>query len=169
MSQVEGAVTSSSKEKRQYRKGNPMSATERQLAAIARKRETHKELKVFVKNPLKDQVIAICEEEGLTQAEFIESLLERELAERGKRDVKASRLVLTFPSMWRSYARSVNVIGCCHCCAVVPSMRCFRDCASTMTRWPTGYNAPSLIWPSSAVWPQNQKAVICPSPVPPGR
>ncbi|EBD3591800.1 replication protein RepA [Salmonella enterica subsp. enterica serovar Poona] len=67
-----------------------MSATERQLAAIARKRETHKELKVFVKNPLKDQVIAICEEEGLTQAEFIESLLERELAERGKRDVKTS-------------------------------------------------------------------------------
>ncbi|EAA7440571.1 replication protein RepA [Salmonella enterica subsp. enterica] len=60
------------------------------MAAIARKRETHKELKVFVKNPLKDQVIAICEEEGLTQAEFIESLLERELAERGKRDVKAS-------------------------------------------------------------------------------
>ncbi|MFG5974407.1 replication regulatory protein RepA [Salmonella enterica subsp. enterica serovar Pomona] len=90
MSQIENAVTSSSKEKRQYRKGNPMSATERQLAAIARKRETHKELKVFVKNPLKDQVIAICEEEGLTQAEFIESLLEREFAERGKRDVKTS-------------------------------------------------------------------------------
>jgi hypothetical protein len=30
-----------------------MSASERQLAA-ARKRETHKEVKVFVKNPLKD-------------------------------------------------------------------------------------------------------------------
>lgn len=90
MSQTENAVTSSSKEKRTYRKGNPMSATERQLAAIARKRETHKELKVFVKNPLKDQMIAICEEEGLTQAQFIESLLERELAERGKLDVKTS-------------------------------------------------------------------------------
>ncbi|AXC88658.1 replication regulatory protein RepA [Salmonella enterica] len=90
MSQPGNAVTSSSKEKRTYRKGNPMSATERQLAAIARKRETHKELKVFVKNPLKDQVIAICEEEGLTQAQFIESLLERELAERGKLDVKTS-------------------------------------------------------------------------------
>lgn len=90
MSQPGNAVTSSSKEKRTYRKGNPMSATERQLATIARKRETHKELKVFVKNPLKDQVIAICEEEGLTQAQFIESLLERELAERGKLDVKTS-------------------------------------------------------------------------------
>ncbi|EJD7217382.1 TPA: replication regulatory protein RepA [Escherichia coli] len=90
MSQPGNAVTSSSKEKRTYRKGNPMSATERQLAAIARKRETHKELKVFVKNPLKDQIIEICEEEGLTQAQFIESLLERELAERGKLDVKTS-------------------------------------------------------------------------------
>lgn len=90
MSQPGNAVTSSSKEKRTYRKGNPMSATERQLAAIARKRETHKELKVFVKNPLKDQMIAICEEEGLTQGQFIESLLERELAERGKLDVKTS-------------------------------------------------------------------------------
>ena len=52
MSQIENAVTSSSKEKRSYRKGKPMSASERQLAAIARKRETHKEVKVFVKNPL---------------------------------------------------------------------------------------------------------------------
>lgn len=54
MSQIENAVTSSSKEKRSYRKGKPMSASERQLAAIARKRETHKEVKVFVKNPLKE-------------------------------------------------------------------------------------------------------------------
>ncbi|MCT7041603.1 replication regulatory protein RepA, partial [Salmonella enterica subsp. enterica serovar Pomona] len=69
MSQIENAVTSSSKEKRQYRKGNPMSATERQLAAIARKRESQKVLLVFVKNPLKDQVLAICEEDGLSQAE----------------------------------------------------------------------------------------------------
>lgn len=61
MSQIENAVTSSSKEKRSYRKGKPMSASERQLAAIARKRETHKEVKVFVKNPLKDWMITICE------------------------------------------------------------------------------------------------------------
>ncbi|MEG9889851.1 RepB family protein, partial [Klebsiella pneumoniae] len=61
-----------------------------QLAAIARKRETHKEVKVFVKNPLKDVMIAVCEEEGLTQAQFIEKLLERELTERGLIDVKTS-------------------------------------------------------------------------------
>ncbi|MFY2980288.1 replication regulatory protein RepA, partial [Klebsiella pneumoniae] len=65
-------------------------ASERQLAAIARKRETHKEVKVFVKNPLKDVMIAVCEEEGLTQAQFIERLLERELTERGLLDVKPS-------------------------------------------------------------------------------
>ncbi|MCL7701225.1 replication protein RepA, partial [Klebsiella pneumoniae] len=56
----------------------------------ARKRETHKEVKVFVKNPLKDVMIAVCEEEGLTQAQFIERLLERELTERGLLDVKTS-------------------------------------------------------------------------------
>ncbi|RLM11823.1 replication protein [Gibbsiella quercinecans] len=84
MSQVVNAVTSSSKTKRPYRKGSPMSASERQLAAIARKRETHKELKVFVKNPLKDRMIAVCEKEGMTQAQFIEFLLERELSQRNE-------------------------------------------------------------------------------------
>ncbi|MCK1000029.1 RepB family protein, partial [Klebsiella pneumoniae] len=49
-----------------------------------------KEVKVFVKNPLKDVMIAVCEEEGLTQAQFIERLLERELTERGLLDVKTS-------------------------------------------------------------------------------
>ncbi|MFB1451825.1 RepB family protein [Yersinia pestis] len=41
-------------------------------------------------NPLKDWMITICEEEGLTQAQFIETLLERELSERGVLDVKTS-------------------------------------------------------------------------------
>lgn len=90
MSQTENAATSSSKPKRPYRKGKPMSASERQLAAIARKRETHKEVKVFVKNPLKDWMVEICEAEGLTQAQFIERLLEREFVERGILCVKAS-------------------------------------------------------------------------------
>ncbi|EPR0422773.1 replication regulatory protein RepA [Enterobacter hormaechei] len=88
MSQTGNAVTSSTK--RPYRKGKPMSASERQLASIARKRETHKEVKVFVKNPLKDLMITVCEEEGITQAQFIENLLERELAERGVLDIKTS-------------------------------------------------------------------------------
>nr|WP_224709775.1 RepB family protein [Klebsiella pneumoniae] len=47
-------------------------------------------LRAPLKNPLKDVMIAVCEEEGLTQAQFIERLLERELTERGLLDVKTS-------------------------------------------------------------------------------
>ena len=83
MSQVENAETSSSKEKRSYRKGNPLTASEKQLAAVARKRITHKEVKVFIRNPLKDRMIALCDQEGITQAQFIEKLIERELSEQG--------------------------------------------------------------------------------------
>ena len=41
MSRSADKTTSSTNAKRAYRKGKPMSASERQLAAIARKRETH--------------------------------------------------------------------------------------------------------------------------------
>lgn len=85
MPQVVNAVTSSSKTKRSYRKGNPMSATERQLAAMARKRETHKEVNVFIKNPMKDQLLQLCEEEGLTQGQMIEKLIEIETGRRNSR------------------------------------------------------------------------------------
>ncbi|EPJ8238805.1 TPA: RepB family protein, partial [Klebsiella pneumoniae] len=44
MSQVVNGVTSSSK--RPYRKGNPVSAAERQQKAVARKKATHKEVRV---------------------------------------------------------------------------------------------------------------------------
>lgn len=85
MTQAGNAVTSSSKTKRAYRKGNPMSATERQLAAVARKRETHKEVNVFIKNPMKDQLLQLCEEEGLTQGQMIEKLIEIETGRRNSR------------------------------------------------------------------------------------
>ncbi|MBD3701594.1 hypothetical protein IE987_30030 [Klebsiella pneumoniae] len=49
MSRSADKTTSSTNAKRAYRKGKPMSASERQLAAIARKRETHKEVKVLLK------------------------------------------------------------------------------------------------------------------------
>lgn len=48
MSQVVKGVTSSSK--RPYRKGNPVSAAERQQKAVARKKATHKEVRVFVRD-----------------------------------------------------------------------------------------------------------------------
>ena len=50
MSQIDKAVTSSSKDKGAYRKGSPMSVSEKQIAAVARKRVTYKEIKVFVRN-----------------------------------------------------------------------------------------------------------------------
>ncbi|OAT36013.1 replication protein [Hafnia paralvei ATCC 29927] len=59
-----------------------MSATERQLASIARKRETHKEVNVFIRNPMKDQLLHLCEQEGLTQGEMIEKLIQIETERR---------------------------------------------------------------------------------------
>ncbi len=56
MSQTENAVTSSLSQKRFVRRGKPMTDSEKQMAAVARKRLTHKEIKVFVKNPLKGTV-----------------------------------------------------------------------------------------------------------------
>ncbi|ENZ9095968.1 MULTISPECIES: replication regulatory protein RepA [Enterobacter] len=78
MSQAENAVTSSSKEKRQYRKGNPLTLAERQQASLARKRATHRELRVFIPAELKEQLQSMCEAEGVTQAEMIAKLIEQE-------------------------------------------------------------------------------------------
>ena len=82
MSQTENAVPSSSKTKRPYRKGNPLSNTEKQRASIARKRATHKEVKVFIEPQLKELLINMCEQDGLTQAEVLERLIEREARSR---------------------------------------------------------------------------------------
>lgn len=60
-----------------------MTDSEKQLAAVARKRQTHKEVKVFVRNPLKDLMVAACESDGVTQGRFIEKLIEDELRKRG--------------------------------------------------------------------------------------
>ncbi|ASD99208.1 TPA: replication regulatory protein RepA [Salmonella enterica subsp. enterica serovar Muenchen] len=83
MSQPGNAVTSSSNEMHSHRKRKPMSASEKQMAAVARKRISHKEIKVFVRNPLKDIMIELCSREGITQAQFVEKLLENELKAQG--------------------------------------------------------------------------------------
>ncbi|CAI1174350.1 replication regulatory protein RepA [Serratia entomophila] len=82
MSQVVNAVTSSSKTQRAYRKGSPMSDSERQQAAVARKRSTHKEVKIFVRNSLKHRLVEMCEADGVTQAEMIEKWIELECQSR---------------------------------------------------------------------------------------
>ena len=79
MSQTENAVTSSLSQKRFVRRGKPMTDSEKQMAAVARKRLTHKEIKVFVKNPLKDLMAEYCEREGITQAQFVEKIIKDEL------------------------------------------------------------------------------------------
>ena len=55
MSQVVNGVTSSSK--RPYRKGNPLSDADKQRSSVAKKRATHKEVKVFLEPQLKDILI----------------------------------------------------------------------------------------------------------------
>ena len=79
MSQTENAVTSSLSQKRFVRRGKPMTDSEKQMAAVARKRLTHKEIKVFVNNPLKDLMVVYCEREGITQAQFVEKIIKDEL------------------------------------------------------------------------------------------
>ncbi len=82
MSQIENVATSAPQVKRTYRKGKPLSASEKQLAAVARKRVTHKEVKAYVRSDLKVSFLAICEDEGVTQGQMLERLIEGEIARR---------------------------------------------------------------------------------------
>jgi hypothetical protein len=75
MSQSENKVTSSSNSKRLYRKGNPLSPLERQQAHAARKKDTHKVIRVSIRNEFKAALQRICEQEGLTQSEMLEKLI----------------------------------------------------------------------------------------------
>ncbi|WP_072017554.1 replication regulatory protein RepA [Erwinia typographi] len=63
------------KQKRPYRKGNPLSGTERQLASIARKRNHQKEIKVFVDPDVKAILMDMCKEQGVSQAVVLERLI----------------------------------------------------------------------------------------------
>ncbi|CBJ48201.1 replication regulatory protein RepA [Erwinia amylovora] len=85
MTRTSEADAASQKAKRPYRKGNAMTASEKQLASVARKRLTHKEINVFVRNAVKDNLIQFCAEDGLTQGQFIEKLLELEAGRRRKK------------------------------------------------------------------------------------
>lgn len=82
MSQIDNAATTSSK--RPYRKGNPLSDAEKQRTSVARKRATHKEVKVFLEPQLKELLMDMCQEDGLTQAEILSRLIEREARSRNR-------------------------------------------------------------------------------------
>ena len=79
MSQAENAAATSLKPKRPYRKGNPLSLSERQRNSVQKKRSTHKELRVFIPAELKEDFQLMCENKGVTQAEVVERLLRSEL------------------------------------------------------------------------------------------
>ncbi|ECF8076624.1 replication regulatory protein RepA [Salmonella enterica] len=78
--QVGNAVTSSSK--RTYRKGNPVSAKERQRLSLARRSATHKAFHAIIQIRLKDKLSELADEEGITQAQMLERLIESELKRR---------------------------------------------------------------------------------------
>ena len=82
MSQTENAVTSSSGNKRAYRKGNPVQARERQRASLARRSNTHKAFHAVIQARLKDRLSELADEEGITQAQMLEKLIESELKRR---------------------------------------------------------------------------------------
>lgn len=82
MPQPEKTVTASSTEKRQYRKGNPLTDAEKQRQSVARKRESLKEVKVFLEPRLKEFLLSMCEQDGLTQAQVLSILIEREAQQR---------------------------------------------------------------------------------------
>lgn len=75
----QAANTESPSPKRPYRKGNPLSVAERQQSSLARKKQTHQEVRVFLPSHLKDELRTICEAEGVTQTELIERLVKKEV------------------------------------------------------------------------------------------
>ena len=84
MSQIDNAVTSPSKPKRPYSKGQPLSVSERKLRSVSRKRDTHKAVTVFIQNAKKAMLDDLCSKSNMTQAEIIELLIERESEQRNK-------------------------------------------------------------------------------------
>lgn len=82
MPQAENAGATSSKPKRTYRKGNPLTALERQKASLAKKQDTHKTLHAVIGKDLKDKLREFAVSEGVTQAEMIELLIQRECERR---------------------------------------------------------------------------------------
>ncbi|MBN6397356.1 replication regulatory protein RepA [Escherichia coli] len=82
MSQTENAVTPSSGGKRAYRKRNPLSDAEKQRLSLARKRASLKEVKIFIEPKYKSMLMQMCDEDGVTQAEVLSVLIEREAQRR---------------------------------------------------------------------------------------
>ncbi|HFP1172820.1 TPA: replication regulatory protein RepA [Escherichia coli] len=82
MSQTVNAETSSSGKKRPYRRGNPVPARERQKASLARRSATHKAFHAVIHLRLKEKLSELADEDGITQAQMLEWLIESEVKRR---------------------------------------------------------------------------------------
>ena len=82
MSQTENAAASSSKAKREYRKGDPVPARVRQRVSLARRSATHKAFHAVISASLKEKLAQFAEEEGITQAQMFEKLIAQEVDRR---------------------------------------------------------------------------------------
>ncbi|PJZ02883.1 transcriptional regulator [Pantoea rodasii] len=82
MSQSASSEASSSKSKRTYRKGNPLPPRERQKASLERRSDTHKALHAVILNSQKEKLETLASEEGLTQAQMLEIIIENEYKRR---------------------------------------------------------------------------------------
>ncbi|MBK0035863.1 replication regulatory protein RepA [Erwinia sp. S43] len=68
------------KAKRLYRKGNRLSGAEKKRLSLLRKKDTHKEVTLYMRNAYKDGLLKLCKEKGMTQAALVEYLIEKELS-----------------------------------------------------------------------------------------
>jgi len=72
------SVTSAPEKKHTRNREKPTPHKDRVRAYKARKRETHKEISVFVRPEIKEALVKICELKGITQADFLEMMIEAE-------------------------------------------------------------------------------------------
>lgn len=82
MSQELNSDTSIPKTKRPYRKGHRLSDADKQRASSAKRRATLKEVKVFIEPRLKELLMRMCQDDGLTQAKILSRLIECEVEAR---------------------------------------------------------------------------------------
>ncbi|MDH1089266.1 replication protein RepA [Pantoea brenneri] len=72
------SVTSAPEKKRTRNREQPTPHKDRVRAYKARKRETHKEISVFVRPEVKEALVKLCELKGITQADMLEIMIEAE-------------------------------------------------------------------------------------------
>lgn len=82
MSDAVDPTPSSKRTKRTYREGKAVPPKERMQAYLSRKSATHKTLSAVIRIQLKDKLVQFAQEDGITQAEMLERLIEAEIIRR---------------------------------------------------------------------------------------